>query len=62
MGNISTRKVVAPISILNLLLKEFKDKLKIPLTIIINISFLTGKFPKRCKRQTLHLFFKKEIN
>ena len=50
MGNISTRKVVAPISIMNLLLKEFKDKLKIPLTIIINISFLTGKFPKWCKK------------
>ena len=49
MGNISTRKVVAPISIMNLLLKEFKDKLKIPLTIIINISFLTGKFPRWCK-------------
>ena len=49
IGNINTRKAVGPCSFLNLNLKEFKDKLKIPLTTIINIFFLTGKFPKRCK-------------
>ena len=49
IGNISTKKAIGPNSISNLILKEFKEKLKIPLTIIINISFLTGKFPKQCK-------------
>ena len=49
IGNISTRKAVGPNSFPNLILKEFKDKLKKPITIIINISFLTGKFPKQCK-------------
>ena len=33
ISNISTRKAVGPNSIPNLILKEFKDKLKIPLTI-----------------------------
>ena len=50
IGNVSTtRKAVRPNSILNLILKEFKDKLKTPITIIMNISCLKGKFPKQCK-------------
>ena len=59
IGNISTRKAVGPNSVLNLILKEFKDKLKIPVTIIINISFLTGKFPKQCKTTKITPIFKK---
>ena len=35
ISNISTRKALGPNSIPNLILKELKDKLKIPLTIII---------------------------
>ena len=58
-GNISTRKALGPNCIPNLILKEFKDKLKIPLTIIINISFLIGKFPKRCKMANITPIFKK---
>ena len=59
IGNISTRKAAGPNSVPNLILKEFKDKLKIPTTIIINISFLTGKFPKQCKTTKLTPIFKK---
>ena len=49
MGHIGSRKAVGPNSIPNLILKQFKQKLKIPLTILKNISFLTSKFQKRCK-------------
>ena len=42
IGIISTREAVGPNSIPNLILKEFKDKLKTHMTIIINISFLKG--------------------
>ena len=59
IGNISTRKAVVPNSIPNLILKEFKDILKTPITIIINISFLTGKFPKQCKTANITPIFKK---
>ena len=47
IGNISTRKAVGPNSIPNVILNVFKDKLKIPLTIIIS------KFQNDVKRQTL---------
>ena len=59
IGNISTRKAAGPNSVPNLILKEFKDKLKTPITIIINISFLTGKFPKQCKTANNTPIFKK---
>ena len=59
IGHISTRKVVGPNSIPNLILREFKDKLKTPITIIINISFLTGTFPKQCKTINITPIFKK---
>ena len=59
IGNISTRKAAGPNSVPNLILKEFKDKLKTPTTIIINISFLTGKFPKQCKTTNNTPIFKK---
>ena len=41
IGNISTKKATGPDSILNLILKEFKDKLEISLTIIIDFFFNT---------------------
>ena len=53
IGNISTRKAVGSYCFPNLNLKEFKDKLKIHLTTIINISFLAGKFPKGCKTKNI---------
>ena len=59
IGNINTRKAIGPDSVPNLVLKEFKDKLKIPLTIIIKISFLTGKFLKQCKTKNITPIFKK---
>ena len=59
IGNIGTRKTVGPNSIPSLILKEFKDKLKICLTIIINISLLTGKFLKQCKTANITPAFKK---
>ena len=59
IGNISTTKTVGPNSVPNLILKEFKDKFKTPLTIIINMSFLTGKFPKQCKMANITPIFKK---
>ena len=54
IGNISSRKAVGQ----NLILKEFKDKLKTCVTIIINI-FLTDKFPKQCKMANITPVFKK---
>ena len=50
---ISTRNAVGPNLIPNDILKEYKDILKVPLTFIINISFMTGRFPKQCK--TAHI-------
>ena len=58
-GNISNRKAAGPNSVPNLILKEFKDKLKTLITLIINISFLTGKYPKQCKTANITPIFKK---
>ena len=59
IGNISTRKAVGQNSIPNLIVKEFKDKLKILLTIMKHISFLTGNFPKRRKKANITPIFRK---
>ena len=59
IGNVSTRKAVDPNSLSNLILKEFKDKSKTPITTIINISFLTGKFSRQCKTANITPIFKK---
>ena len=40
-------------------LKEFKNILKIPLTLIISISFQTGIFPEQCKIDHITPIFKK---
>ena len=53
MGKISGRKAVGQNLIPNDILKEYKGTLKVPLTIIINISFITGGFQKQCK--TAHI-------
>ena len=53
ISKISTCKAVGPNSIPNDILTEYKDILKVPLTFIINISFMTGRFPKQCK--TAHI-------
>ena len=47
-AKLNSRKAIGPNSIPTHILKEFKNILKIPLTIIINISFQTGIFPKKC--------------
>ena len=59
IGNLNSRKTIGPYSIPTVILKEFKDILKIPLTIIINISFQTGIFPEQCKIAHITSVFKK---
>ena len=49
IGNLNSRKAVGANSILTRILQEFKNILKIPLAIIITISFQTGIFPEQCK-------------
>ena len=49
IGNLNSRKTIGPNSIPTRILKEFKNILKIPLTIIIIISFQTGIFPEQYK-------------
>ena len=57
IGNLSSRKAIGPNCIPTRILKEFKNILKIPLTISINISFQTGILPEQCK--LFLLIFKK---
>ena len=59
IGNLNSRKAVGPNYISTRIFKEFKDILKIPLAIIINISFQTGIFPEQCKIVRITLIFKK---
>ena len=59
IGNLNSRKTIGPNSIPTRILKEFKNILKIPLTIIINISFQTGIFPEQCKIAHITSIFKK---
>ena len=56
---ISAPKAIVPNSIPYSILKKYKDILKVPLTVIINISFMTGRFPKQCKTAQLTPFCKK---
>ena len=46
IGNLKSREAAGPNSIPPRILKEFKNILKIPFAIIINISFQTGIFPE----------------
>ena len=50
--SLNARKVTGPNSIPNFILKEFKDELKTPLTIITNMSFINKR-----KRSSHHSFF-----
>ena len=56
---ISAPKAIVPNSIPYSILKKYKDILKVPLTVIINISFMTGRFPKQCKTAQITPFYKK---
>ena len=56
---ISAPKAIVPNSIPYSILKKYKDILKVPLTVIINISFMTGRFPKQCKTAQITPFCKK---
>ena len=56
---ISAPKAIVPNSIPYSILKKYKDILKVPLTVIINISFMTGRFPKQCKTGQITPFCKK---
>ena len=60
---LNARKATGPNSIPNFVLKEFKEELKKPLTIITNMSFITGQFPTKGKEAHIIPFYKKkEIN
>ena len=50
---------MGPNSIPTKILKEFKGILKLPLTMIINISFQTRIFPSQCKLVHMTTTFKK---
>ena len=45
ISNTANNKAVGPNSVPNFLLKQFKEELSIPLSLIINMSFKTGIFP-----------------
>ena len=47
---LNARKATGPNSIPNFALKEFKEELKKPLTIITNVSFIAGQFPTKGKK------------
>ena len=59
IGNLNLRKTIGPNSIPTRILKEFKNILKIQLTIIINIYFQAGIVPEQCKIAHITLTFKK---
>ena len=59
IGNLNSRKTIGPNSIPTRILKEFQNILKIPLTIIINISLQTGIFPEQCNIAHITPIFKK---
>ena len=59
INKISNGKAAGPNSVPNDILEEYKDILKVPLTIIINISFMTGRFPKQCEIAHITPVYKK---
>ena len=56
---LNARKAAGPNSIPNFVLKEFKEELKKPLTIITNMSFITGQFPTKGKEAHIIPSYKK---
>ena len=57
--SLNARKATGPNSIPNFILKEFKEELKVPLTIITNMSFVTGQFPQKAKEAYIIPVYKK---
>ena len=57
--SLNARKATGPNSISNFILKEFKEELKKPLTIITNMSFITGQFPTKGREAHIILSYKK---
>ena len=57
--SLNARKATGPNSIPNFVLKEFKEELKKPLTIITNMSFITGQFPRKGKEAHIISSYKK---
>ena len=56
---LNARKATGPNSTPNFVLKEFKEELKKPLTIITHMSFTTGQFPTKGKEAHVIPFYKK---
>ena len=59
ISNTANNKAVGPNSVPNFLLKQFKEELSIPLSLIINASFKTGIFPRACKMANIIPIYKK---
>ena len=57
--SLNARKATGPNSIPNFVLKEFKEELKKPLTIITNMSFISGQFPTKGKEAHIIPSYKK---
>ena len=57
--SLNARKTTGPNSIPNYILKEFKEELKKPLTIMTNTSFITGQFPTKGKEAHIIPSYKK---
>ena len=57
--SLNARKATGPNSISNFILKEFKEELKKPLTIITNMSFITGQFPTKGREAHIIPSYKK---
>ena len=49
ISNTTINKAVGPNSVPIFLLKQFKEELSIPLSLIVNMSFKTVIFPQACK-------------
>ena len=60
--SLNARKATGPNSISNFILKEFKEELKKPITVITNMSFITGQFPTKGREAHIIPSYKKEIN
>ena len=62
ISNTANNKAVGPSSVPNFLLKQFKEELSIPLSLIINMSFKTSIFPQARKMANIIPIYKKEAN
>ena len=62
ISNTANNKAVGPSSVPNFLLKQFKEELSIPLSLIINMSFKNSIFPQARKMANIIPIYKKEAN